>query len=123
MFDPHLIILYVNNPINSTIFYEKILGNPPVEYKPTFSLFALASGIMLGLWSRHTVQPSINVAGGASELALSVPDQYTVDAMHADWSKQGITIAQFPTTMELGYTFVALDLDGHRLRIFAPKRA
>ena len=43
-----------------------------------------------------------------------------VDAQHVDWRKRGLPIAQAPTTMDFGRTFVALDPDGHRLRVFAP---
>jgi hypothetical protein len=31
-----------------------------------------------------------------------------------------LKIAQAPTAMDFGMTFVALDPDGHRLRVFAP---
>jgi hypothetical protein len=33
--------------------------------------------------------------------------------------KRGLPIAQAPTAMDFGPTFVALDPDGHRLRVFA----
>jgi predicted enzyme related to lactoylglutathione lyase len=46
-----------------------------------------------------------------------------VGVTHADWSKRGLTIAQPPTQMDFGHTFVALDPDGHRLRVFAPAAA
>jgi predicted enzyme related to lactoylglutathione lyase len=29
-------------------------------------------------------------------------------------------VAQPPTRMDFGFTFLALDPDGHRLRVFAP---
>jgi predicted enzyme related to lactoylglutathione lyase len=32
----------------------------------------------------------------------------------------GVAIAQKPVEMDFGYTFTALDPDGHRLRVFAP---
>ena len=31
-----------------------------------------------------------------------------------------LAIAQAPATLDFGHTFVALDPDGHRLRVFAP---
>ena len=34
--------------------------------------------------------------------------------------KRGIEILQKPTRMDFGFTFVGLDPDGHRLRVFAP---
>lgn len=44
----------------------------------------------------------------------------TVDTLHAEWTPQELTIAQAPVALDFGYTFVALDPDGHRLRVFAP---
>jgi predicted enzyme related to lactoylglutathione lyase len=115
----NFVILYVDNPTASAAFYADLLGRPPVEASPTFAMFAMDSGVMLGLWSRHTVAPAAT-AGGGTEIAFIVPD---VDAVHADWSARGLTIVQAPTSMDFGYTFVALDTDGHRLRVFNPAPA
>jgi len=111
--------LYVDNPAKSAAFYADLLGRTPVQSSPTFVLFALDSGVMFGLWSRHTVEPAANAPGG-SELAFTVADVSAVAAMHADWRKRGLSIAQAPVAMDFGTTFVALDPDGHRLRVFAP---
>jgi catechol 2,3-dioxygenase-like lactoylglutathione lyase family enzyme len=116
---PNLVILYVDNPPASAAFYSDLLGLEPVESSPTFVLFALGTGAMLGLWARRTVQPTAAMTGGGGELAVSVADADAVRAMHADWSKRGLIIAQAPVEMEFGHTFVALDPDGHRLRVFA----
>ena len=51
---------------------------------------------------------------------MTVADDAAVRELHADWSARGLTIAQAPTAMDFGFTFVALDPDGHRLRGFAP---
>ena len=56
--DPNFVILYVDSPPASAAFYADLLGRPPVESSPTFAMFALESGVMLGLWARHTVQPA-----------------------------------------------------------------
>lgn len=120
MTDPNFIILYVNSPANSTVFYEDLLGKKPIEESSTFAMFALGSGVMLGLWSKHTVEPAAIETAGCGELAFAVASNDMVNAMHADWSTRGLTILQAPTYMDFGYTFVALDLDGHRLRVFAP---
>jgi predicted lactoylglutathione lyase len=50
-----------------------------------------------------------------------VADRSVVNDMHADWSERGVAIAQRPLAMDFGYTFVALDRDGHRLRVFVPE--
>ena len=59
---PNFTILYVDNPPASADFYAGLLGQQPVETSPTFALFALPSGLMLGLWSRHTVEPAATAA-------------------------------------------------------------
>lgn len=112
-----LMILYVADPTASAAFYAGLLGQEPAEASPGFAMFALSSGIGLGLWARHGVAPAATAAGGGTEIAFTAAD---VDAVHADWRGRGLIIAQPPTDMEFGRTFVALDPDGHRLRVFAP---
>jgi predicted enzyme related to lactoylglutathione lyase len=43
-----------------------------------------------------------------------------VETTHAQWRESGVKIAQPPARMDFGYTFVGLDPDGHRVRVFAP---
>jgi predicted enzyme related to lactoylglutathione lyase len=76
---------------------------------------------MLGLWSRHTVEPKSLAKPGASELAFTVADAAAVRTIHADWKQRGLAIAQEPTRMDFGTTFLARDPDGHALRVFAPE--
>lgn len=116
----HFVLLYVDNPEASAAFYSKLLDRPAIESSPTFAMFALGDGLMLGLWSRHTVEPRPAAAAGASELAFTLANDAEVDAAHARWQGQGLAIAQAPTRMDFGYTCVGVDLDGHRLRAFAP---
>lgn len=116
----HFVLLYVDNPEASAAFYSKLLDRPAIESSPTFAMFALGEGLMLGLWSRHTVEPRPAAAAGASELAFTLANDAEVDAAHARWQGQGLAIAQAPTRMDFGYTCVGVDLDGHRLRAFAP---
>jgi len=115
--DLSLIILYVDGPAASAAFYAKLFGQDPAELSPTFAMFALPSGIGLGLWSRHTVEPAATATGAGNEIAFTAGD---VDKVHSDWSARGMVIAQEPTDLDFGRTFVALDPDGHRLRVFAP---
>ena len=119
MTEPNMIVLYVTNPTASATFYQNLLGYAPVEASPTFVMFALKSGFMLGLWAKHTVEPVPTSANGASELVFAVENQQTVDQVSKEWKKRGLKIMQSPTTMDFGYTFVAADLDGHRLRVFS----
>lgn len=112
-----LVILLVANPAASADFYRNMLGLDPAEQSPTFVMFALPSGIGLGLWSSATVEPRPSSVPGATELCFVEDD---VDAVHAAWVARGVPIAQTPTDMDFGRTFVALDPDGHRVRVFRP---
>ena len=120
MADPNFIILYVDSPTASAAFYAELLGRPPVESSPTFAMFALPSGVMLGLWSRHTVEPAAAATlGGGSEVAFAVESKDQVTSLYDAWTGRGLRVAQEPVDMDFGHTFVALDPDGHRLRVFA----
>jgi catechol 2,3-dioxygenase-like lactoylglutathione lyase family enzyme len=116
------VLLYVDNPPRSADFYAGLLGRQPVDSSPTFAMLPLSDEVMLGLWARHDVDPVASAPGGG-EVAFTVADSATVERTHDDWTRRGVPIAQKPTAMNFGHTFVALDPDGHRLRVFAPAGA
>ncbi|QWP75734.1 VOC family protein [Lysobacter sp. K5869] len=118
--DCHLVLLYVDSPETSAAFYAGLLGRAPLEASPTFALFGFDSGLRLGLWSRHTVEPAAPPAFGGVELAFALADRAAVDAACTDWRGRGLEILQEPVDLDFGRTFVALDPDGHRLRVFSP---
>jgi predicted enzyme related to lactoylglutathione lyase len=120
MVGANFVILYVDNPARSARFYEELLARAPLEASPTFAMFALREGTMLGLWSRHTVAPPATGAGGGAEIAFTVEDASAVDATHDAWRAKGLPVLQAPVDLDFGRTFVAADPDGHRLRVFAP---
>lgn len=123
MQDPNFILLYVNDPQASARFYADLLGKPAIEASPTFAMFPLANGTMLGLWKRDTVQPAASGQPGAGELAFAVEGgRDEVTRRHAEWKAKGLEMLQAPTTMDFGFTFTAQDPDGHRLRVFAPEQ-
>ncbi len=76
-------------------------------------------GLMLGLWRRDGVEPPAGRSAGG-EIAFTATNTAEVDALHAEWRERGVAIAQAPNSMDFGYTFVALDPDGQRLRVCAP---
>jgi catechol 2,3-dioxygenase-like lactoylglutathione lyase family enzyme len=117
--DFNFVLLYVNDPLKSAAFYTDLLGNPPIESAPTFAMLKLRDGVLLGLWKRDDVQPAAAAPGSDSEIAFTVADADAVRATHTDWKRRGLPIAQAPTAMDFGETFVALDPDGHRVRVFA----
>eukprot|EP01037_Dinobryon_pediforme_P020957 gene20957-21705_t len=113
-------ILYVADVAASTAFYRDLLDRPPVESAPTFAMFTFGNRVMLGLWGLDGVKPPAAVGAGGSEMAFVVMEKDGIDAMHADWVARGITIAMPPTELDFGYSFVALDPDGHRIRVMKP---
>ena len=113
-------ILYVTDAAASARFYEALLGRPPIEASPTFAMFAFGNQAMLGLWGRGGVEPAVTAPAGGSELAFVVGDAAAVDAAHAAWLSQGFVIGHAPKQLDFGYSAVALDPDGHRIRVMVP---
>lgn len=49
-----------------------------------------------------------------------VKDIKEVDALYQQWLESGVQIEQEPKQAVFGKTFVALDPDGHRIRVCIP---
>ena len=118
--DPNFILLYVKDVATSVSFYTGLLGRPPVDASANFAMFALSSGVMLGLWARHDVEPVATAPTGSGEIGITLASVGEVEAVHADWLGRGWPIIQPPTKMDFGFTFVAGDPDGNRIRVFCP---
>jgi predicted lactoylglutathione lyase len=116
---PYFIILYVEDPAKSEAFYAQLLGRPAIESSPTFVMFAVRDGLMLGLWISTGVKPEATPPGGM-EFAITVGSKEQVDSKHSELLAHGVAILQSPVMLDFGYTCVAKDPDGHRIRIFAP---
>jgi predicted enzyme related to lactoylglutathione lyase len=117
------VLLYVENPPASAAFYADLLGRPPIETSSTFAMLPLSDGVMLGLWSRKTVEPAAVAPAGGGEVAFTADNAAAVKATFTDWKRRGLNIIQEPVQMDFGYIFVATDADGHRLRVFVPGAA
>jgi catechol 2,3-dioxygenase-like lactoylglutathione lyase family enzyme len=115
----NFLLAYVKDVPKSVVLYSKVLGLEPVENSPSFAMFVQPNGVMIGLWARHDVAPAATAPGGM-ELAFSVKSKAEVEALLRDWTALGLAIAQQPTDMDFGYTFTAVDPDGHRLRVYLP---
>src|SRR6185295_1196619 len=107
MNQPSILLLYVDDPRGSAVFYSGLLGREPIETSHHFAKFEMRPGGMLGLWAREEVEPLPTTPGG-QEIAFTVANEDEVDALQDAWCKQGITIALEPTRMDFGHTFVAL---------------
>ncbi|PRH88866.1 drug:proton antiporter [Labrys okinawensis] len=113
-------LLMVDSPLRSTAFYRDLLGLEPIEKQATFALFALETGLMLGLWSKHTAEPAPGAPAGGVEIGFKVANAAAVDAAYGQWLEtRDVRVAQKPIDLDFGRTFVVLDPDGHRLRVFS----
>ncbi|MFZ6754483.1 drug:proton antiporter [Undibacterium sp. Dicai25W] len=120
MTDPNFVLLYVSQPAVSAQFYSVLLGYEPIESSPTFAMFALSSGVMLGLWGKDGVLPSASLTGGGAEIAIAVKSNTEVDTLYQLWCSRSMVMIQTPCVLDFGYTFVAQDPDAHRIRVFSP---
>ena len=111
------LLLAVANPAKSSALYSKLLGVEPVENSPTFVLYVLPNGIKIGLWIASEIEPKAKPAGGV-EISFTEDSKDAVRATYDAWKAAGAKIVQEPTEMDFGFTFVAEDLDGNRLRPF-----
>lgn len=113
------ILLYVSDTRASARFYGNVLECEPMETSADFAVFPLAPGLHLGLWRRDGVKPTPHLRAGGNEIGFAVADAAAVDAAYEQWASKGVPIALPPTDLGFGRSFVALDPDGHRLRVYA----
>ena len=113
---PNQIVLYTGDIEASKAFYQKVLDTQPQGLSPNFAVFPLDNGWTLGILRRETVQPEPAPAGGV-ELILERPNRESVDQVAATWRKDNVSIILEPTEAPFGYSFIAADPDGHRLRV------
>lgn len=114
--EPNVIVLYVDNLAKSRQFYQDLLGIKPEEASPTFHSFKFSNGMSLGLKAKHTIEPPFD-KNGAGELAFTLDNNQMVDELFAKWQEKEISIVTSPSVVSYGYTFLAQDPDGNRLRV------
>lgn len=117
LLEPNAIVLYVENLESSSAFYQELLGLKVEEASPTFHSFKLSNGMSLGLKAKHSVVPPLEGKNGNGELAFIVDDHKTVEALFAEWQTKKVKMILTPSILPYGFTFVAVDLDGNRLRV------
>lgn len=122
MKSPNMIVLYIENMSLSRAFYSRLFGLEPVQASDGFTLYLLEGGFKFALWAVQAVVPATAVTGGGVEIDFSVEAREEVDALYRNWSERGARFAQHPGDQKfVGYTFIALDPDGHRLRVILPE--
>lgn len=111
------LLLAVRSPRESAELYSRVLGAQPVENQETFVLYVLPTGLKVGLWRSNDMQPEPRPAGGV-EVSFGEDSRDAVLETYKRWKSWGLRVVQEPTDMDFGFTFVAEDRDGHRLRSF-----
>jgi predicted lactoylglutathione lyase len=116
--DPQLVVFYVKDTVASSAFYADLLNKNPAELSPVFATFLLKPNFKLGLWSNHGLD--LRDLGHCTELGFNATSKEEVDELHAKWQQKKVTMVHPPMDTGFAYTFVATDLDNHRLRVFFP---
>lgn len=114
------VLLYVADPLASARFYSRLFDRPVKQASASFAMLDLSEEVLLGLWLRQSVEPPVEAAAGpgCAEIAFLVRDAAALAATFEAWVAREVRIAQPITEMDFGRTFVGLDPDGHRLRVF-----
>ena len=120
--NPNLVLFYVKSPLESASFYEKIFAQKPVASFPTYVAFSFSNGFTFSLWSMEAKNFVSSGTGNRSELAFMVSNENEVRSLHDSWKKMGVVIEQELHQAVFGLTFVALDPDGHRIRVCIPDK-
>lgn len=119
---PNLVLLYVEDPAKSAAFYETLFETAPTAVFPSYVAFDFENGNSLGLWSTAARDFVSGGSGHRSEIAFMVPAEDEVRGLHDRWSAAGIAIEQELHDAVFGLTFVAIDPDGHRIRVCMPDK-
>lgn len=122
MLIPNLLLFYVENPLASALFYEKIFAMKPIASFPTFVAFTFANGFTFSLWSTQATNFVSGGTGHRSELSFMAKNEQVVRELRQQWGVLGVAIEQDLHEAVFGLTFVALDPDGHRIRVCIPDK-
>jgi catechol 2,3-dioxygenase-like lactoylglutathione lyase family enzyme len=118
MFIIDSIVLYVEDINRSKDFYADIFNCEPQVLSPTFVALEFASNVTITLKQSADLTPASSVTGGGTELSMPVADKTIFNALYQSWCAKGVKFAQTPAELIFGFNFVALDPDGHRIRVF-----
>ena len=113
------IVLYVENVELSMAFYESAFECRPKLLSPTFAVVEFAENVKITLKQTDALTPSSHVRGGGTELSIPAMSRVELDNLFEQWKKLNVVFAQECEESVYGVNFVALDPDGHRLRVFA----
>jgi|SRR5665213_1444711 len=115
------VLFYVNDVARSSAFYSDLFGLKPSVASPFYAMFKFDNGFEFAVYDRNKLQPQAAAMSASAELGFMVADVAALNELHGQWLAKGISIIMEPTKMYFGgIHFMALDPDGHRLRVATP---
>ena len=113
---PNLQLLYVTDIQRSTARYRRWFAADPVFASPRYVAFSAGGEALFALWSGGDA-PHADVPRFV-ETGIMLASDAEVDQLYQAWrADPDLRIAQPPSTEVYGRTFLALDPDGHRIRV------
>lgn len=122
MFTFDSFVLYVEDIETSKAFYSYVFDCEGHVLSPTFVSFTLNIGINIELKQLAQADQISKVTGGGTELSLIVKDSETLHHLFNQWQSKSVEFLQTPTKVVFGLSAVAVDPDGHRIRLFVPNQ-
>ena len=118
---PTAMLIYVTDIARSSAFYTALFGLKPALASPFYAMYKLDNGFEFAVYDRSKLQPAAGAMSSSVELGFTVPGVKELNELCGQWRADGIGIIMEPTKMYFGGThFMALDPDGHRLRVATP---
>ncbi len=118
MFTIDSFVLYVTDVKKSMGFYSKAFDCEAELLSPTFATLEFADNVKITLKQTTDLTPMSEIKGGGTELSIALSDKATFEQLFDAWKNNGIEFAQEIEASVFGFNFVAVDPDGHRIRIF-----
>jgi catechol 2,3-dioxygenase-like lactoylglutathione lyase family enzyme len=115
------VLFYVTDIARSSAFYSDLFALKPALASPFYAMFKFDNGFEFAIYDRNKLQPPASPMSSSAELGFTVPDVSKLNELHEQWKAKGIPIIMAPIKMYFGgIHFMALDPDGHRLRVATP---
>lgn len=116
------ITVLCGRPAKKRLILRKNFFNKTSSSFPTYVAFSFENGLTFSLWSLHAKNFVSGGTGHRCELSFLVENEDIVREMRKQWEKLGVMIEQDLHEAAFGLTFVALDPDGHRIRVCIPDK-
>ncbi|WP_223229686.1 VOC family protein [Pseudoalteromonas piscicida] len=112
------LVLYVSDIKLSEAFYRQLFQCEAAQLSPTFVSLKCASNVSIALKQNTALTPPSRITGGGTEISIVQPSQEAFLALYDTWKLLDIEFARAPQAEVYGTSFVVLDPDKHRIRVF-----